>query len=461
MPRTPHARSLLLSLAVALSWSGAASAAEVVWDGHYRARGEMFNTLSLSDTNANAEDPAWHMDHRLRLRPGFLLSDQVAIYTQLDFLPYVKWGQTPTIVTDPLTGEDQPVVFSDAVQPPTTTEGAVTLENIRVTRLWGEVQTKYGLVRFGRVPNHWGSGMVFNAGNRDIDEFGDTVDRVQFTGKIKKIFLMGGFENRSEGFSAVKDDYRGVVASVLYSGEKVGLGTFQTYRWQNTGDTRFTTWIGDIWGKADLGIATAEIEFAAMVGGGDLTTGVNDLRISSFGGHLGATLDPGRIRAGLMLGFATGDADPNDTTVKTFTYDPDFNVSLFLFEEPMPTLTADVPNTSNDARTTDAARTGYGISNALFLRPSVGWRFNKGLTTDLSWFAARQAKQAELETAGPGYGSEFDATVTWEPIPHFRLQGTGALFLPGAYFRNYEDADFDGGFDQPAYGGRLMTTLEF
>ncbi len=454
---------LAAGAAFGLMSPSAASAAEVVWDGHYRARGEFFNNLSLSVENPDAEGAVWQMDHRLRLRPGFLLSDKVSIYTQVDLLPYVKWGQTPVLLTDPLTGESQAVVASDAVAPPTTVDGAVTLQNIQVTRLWGEVKTPYGLLRFGRVPNEWGSGMVFNAGNRDLDEFGDTVDRVQFAGRISKIFLMGGFENRYEGVNFDKDDYRGVVASVLYQGERAGLGTFQTWRWQNTGETRYTTWIGDIWGKADLGIATIETELVATVGGGDLTEGVNDLRISAFGGHLSANLDPGTIRAGLMLGFATGDADPNDSRVKTFSYDPDFNVSLFLFEEPMPTLRAAVANDENGGRSTEAARTGYGISNALFLRPSVGWRFNEGLTADVAWFAARQAKPSEVEASptGPGYGSEVDATVTWEPIPHFRLQGTGGVFLPGKYFTEYDAGDLGTGFDRPAVGGRLLTTLEF
>ena len=33
------------------------------------------------------------------------------------------------------------------------------------------------------MPLHWGSGMVYNAGNNPLDEFGDSVDRIQFTAK--------------------------------------------------------------------------------------------------------------------------------------------------------------------------------------------------------------------------------------------------------------------------------------
>ena len=276
----------LLPAAALLALSGLASTAhatEVVWDGHYRMRGEFFDSLSLADTttNPNAEAAAWHMDHRLRLRPGFRITDKVSVFTQVDALPYVQWGSQPVAVIDPVTGEGLPVVYSEALGPPTTEDGGVTPQNLQVTRLWGEVKTQVGLLRFGRMPNHWGSGMVFNAGNRPMDEYGDTVDRVQFAGQAGQVFLMGGIENRHEGLAAEKDDYRAVVASVLYETEKAALGTFHTYRWRSTTDTRYAIWIGDIWGRADLGILEAETEFAAMVGGGDLANGVNDIRTSA------------------------------------------------------------------------------------------------------------------------------------------------------------------------------------
>ena len=68
----------------------------------------------------------------------------------------------------------------------------------------------------------------------------------------------------------------------------------------------------------------------------------------------GYTLD--RIRVGLGGGLATGDKDTTDDNFKTFTFDRDFNQTLFLFEEPMPTLTPTVSNDNNAGRDTDAAR---------------------------------------------------------------------------------------------------------
>jgi len=394
---------------------------------------------------------------------AFLLSDKVSMYTQVDLLPFVRWGDAPVVTTDPLTGESIPTLASDAVGPPLTAEGGVTSQNVQVTRLWGEVKTRAGVLRFGRIPNHWGTGMVFNAGNRPMDEFGDTVDRVSFTGKAGQVFLMGGLENRTEGLVAEKDDYHAAVASVLFQTEKASLGTFHTYRWRSEDTLKYTLWIGDLYGEADLGIAHIEGEFAAIVGGGDLDEGVNDLRQAAFGGNLGVDFDPGTIRGGLLLGFATGDADTSDNRVKTFSYDPDWNQSLFLFQEPMPTLAAEVVNAENGGRNTAAAITGYSFSNTLFIKPRVGWRVDERFYVDLSYLAATQAKQdiQEATLTRKGYGSEAALNLRYDPFPHFWVDGTAALFLPGGRFVDYVDTEYEGGFNKNAWGLRLISTVEF
>jgi uncharacterized protein (TIGR04551 family) len=42
------------------------------------------------------------------------------------------------------------------------------------------VQTPLGVLSFGRMPSHWGLGILSHAGNGFDDDFGDTVDRLQF-----------------------------------------------------------------------------------------------------------------------------------------------------------------------------------------------------------------------------------------------------------------------------------------
>lgn len=48
-------------------------------------------------------------------------------------------------------------------------------------RVWGEVSTPVGILRFGRMGSHWGLGVLHNDGNGIDNDWGDTVDRVSFT----------------------------------------------------------------------------------------------------------------------------------------------------------------------------------------------------------------------------------------------------------------------------------------
>src|SRR4029077_10025826 len=60
---------------------------------------------------------------------------------------------------------------------------------IQIKRAWGEVALPLGILKFGRMPNQWGMGILYNAGgadpinggyNYDAD-YGDTVDRASFS----------------------------------------------------------------------------------------------------------------------------------------------------------------------------------------------------------------------------------------------------------------------------------------
>jgi hypothetical protein len=437
-----------------------AGAAEVVWDGHYRARGQYFNSLSLSSTNTNAEGAAALIDHRLRLQPGWLMSDRVGLFAQLDLLPYTLWGDEAIQFSDPALGDD-PLVLTGAVRPPTTDEGGSTLQNIQVTRVFAEVHTGVGQLRFGRMPLEWGSGMLLNAGNANNQEFGDTADRIQFTGRAGQVYLQGGLESNAEQFVNEGDDVYSLTGSLLYSTEQAGVGVYNIFRRYNYDGDKFGMYTLDFWGAAEAGPLNIETEFVAQIGRGDLGDGVNDASINAFGAMIDASYALDRIRVGLGAGLATGDKDTTDDNFKTFTFDRDFNQTLFLFEEPMPTLTPTVSNANNGGRDYDAVRTGYALSNALYLRPRIGYTFSDDLTVDLSYFAAQAAALPDDEADSKGYGSEVDARVVYRPFEHFVLDGTLGVFFPGSYYSSYTHEDLGGDFDRPAIGAQLLGTVEF
>ncbi len=449
--------SILLPLALLAATPGA-SAAQLEWDGHYRARGLLFDSLSLSDTNAQAEGTSNLLDHRLRLQPRFHITERVGLFAQIDALSLVPWGGQVEGYEDPVTGDVTYLAYDQTLVSPTTSAGGSTPAGIAVTRAWGEVYTDIGRFRFGRVPLHWGAGIWQNDGFAPDAEYGDTADRIQFTSRIGMVYLMGAWDVNYEGYVNVPDDMQSLNLAFAYQTETLGLGFHNQYRWQPSENLSIYT--GDLWAKAQMGTVEIEAEVVGVFGAGNLGGGANDLRIASVGAMLRGDAQLDKIIVGIEGGLATGDAE-DDSTIKTFTFDRDHNLTLMMFEEPMPTLEATTANETNGGRDYDAVLTGEGIRNALYLRPHVGYRVMDDLTVDLAVFGAQAARLPEEDRENKGYGWEFDASVIYNPYEHFELRGMAGLFLPGSFYSAYEDDELGGGFDKPAIGGMLTGTVEF
>lgn len=167
--------------------------------GYLRFRADLFDHLDLNrdpdaagywvyprpivDTSYNAgNSPAYKVNHgtltsanmRLRLEPVLNVSEQIRVLSQVDLLDNVVLGSNPysndfslgafgtSGTTSPLYG-----VNSDRAA-------------VAAKRAWGEVLTPVGLLSFGRMPSSWGLGILTHAGNGLDDDYGDSVDRIQF-----------------------------------------------------------------------------------------------------------------------------------------------------------------------------------------------------------------------------------------------------------------------------------------
>ena len=143
---------------------------------------------------------------RLRLNPEIHISDNLRIMTQVDLLNNVVLGSTPDAYALQPSGTGasgyKPAgngyngyaplgVFS-------TTQGVPTAgvngykNSIEVQRAWAEYLTPVGQVRFGRMPLHWGLGMLVNSGDRLDDDYQTNTDRIMFVSGIKSLDLYFG-----------------------------------------------------------------------------------------------------------------------------------------------------------------------------------------------------------------------------------------------------------------------------
>ncbi len=450
--------SSILPLVLALATPQAHSA-QLEWAGHYRARGLLYDSLSLSDTHDQAEGTSNLLDHRLRLQPRFHITERVGLFMEVDALSLVPWGEQVEAWEDPVTGDETYLAYDQTLVAPVSSDGASTPAGVQVTRAWGEVYGDIGRLRFGRVPLHWGAGIWQNDGSGPDSEYGDTADRVQFTSRVGLLYLMAAYDVNYEGYLNAPDDMQSLNAAFAYHTETLGVGFHNQYRWQSS--EALSLYTGDIWVKATLGTIEIESEVVGVFGGGNLGGGANDMRIASVGAMLRGHAELDKILVGFEGGLATGDADPDDATIKTFTFDRDHNVALMLFEEPLPTLEATTANDSNGGRDLSAVLTGEGVRNALYLRPQVGYRFLPELKAELAVIGAQAARLPEADRDNNGYGWEFDASVTYSPYEHFSVKGVVGLLMPGRYYSAFEDDELGTGFDKPAVGGLLQGSVRF
>lgn len=152
--------------------------------GFRPAGGGCANVAGPSETLGSA-------NMRLRLEPVFNVYEDIKIKMQLDVLDNLVLGSTPdgfpTNPISPLLG------FSQTQVAPSDGVNALT-DSIVVKRAWAEVMTPLGQLRVGRMPNHFGMGILNNAGNGLDQDFGDTVDRVMFATKIGDFYIAPAYD---------------------------------------------------------------------------------------------------------------------------------------------------------------------------------------------------------------------------------------------------------------------------
>jgi uncharacterized protein (TIGR04551 family) len=153
---------------------------------------------------------------RLRLEPTINVTDHVRVRSQIDVLDNVIMGSTP----DSLAGLPSNTTATNtlwlngtstarAPLPPLyTSEYAPQVgfnsytESLRAKRAWAEVDSELASLQFGRMPWHFGRGILFNDGNCPDCDSGTTVDRVLVTSQIYGHQLSFGYDWGPQGLSS-------------------------------------------------------------------------------------------------------------------------------------------------------------------------------------------------------------------------------------------------------------------
>lgn len=197
-------------------------------DGYFRVRPDLFYKFDLGrgldpagyslwprSPTSDVERTNAGVNMRFRLEPTINVTEEVRIRAQIDALDNIIWGSTPDYAfsRNGFNGyaydTNEFSIFGMSQVPPSAGLNSLQ-DSIRLKRVWAEVGTPIGILRFGRMGSHWGLGMLHNDGNGVDSDFGDTVDRVSFTAEpLPGFFVAPMIDVNLSGISSVRQQSGG------------------------------------------------------------------------------------------------------------------------------------------------------------------------------------------------------------------------------------------------------------
>ena len=148
--------------------------------------GQAANCSTRNKVNCR-DDNTTSADMRLRLEPTINVTEQVRVKAQIDVFDNMVLGSTPegwTLNGKRSDGQAAPINAFARTQVAPVAGLNSPIGSIVAKRAWAEVKTPFGLLQFGRMPSHWGMGMLVNNGDCLDCDYGVNADRVMFTTKL-------------------------------------------------------------------------------------------------------------------------------------------------------------------------------------------------------------------------------------------------------------------------------------
>lgn len=164
-------------------------------DGYFRVRGDMFRKLDFDNRSPYERfgaaslprypEPAGSANFvgtnmRLRVEPTINVTDKIQVITTIDVLDNIVLGSTPNTIP---TGGGSPVnILASSQNAPREMVNALT-DSVVIKRAYARMTAlnEQLELRFGRMPNHWGLGMMTNDGDCLDCDYGDVTDRIGIT----------------------------------------------------------------------------------------------------------------------------------------------------------------------------------------------------------------------------------------------------------------------------------------
>ncbi|MCC6527322.1 MAG: hypothetical protein IT373_32030 [Polyangiaceae bacterium] len=341
--------------------------------------------LYVNPISLNSEDNRrinW-IDHRLRAGAVVDYEDKVKLTVSLDALDMVLWGDNGTLGQSPEPNSG----INAAARSPNMAEPCIALLEgdplqassygyslcdatpVKIRRLFAQVTTPIGALRFGRQPVSVGMGVLGADGDGRRNRFGiahggDSVDRLMFATKPLEALkpekerdlsetrglILALLYDRwvSDSVRLFGDDVHQVGGAVRFlepddwadGAHDLEAQLFYVYRWDQQYAThihtiggRLASRFGDFWAGIDaVGNVGSTREVASAY---SLITSdpIVDQRVLQFGGRAVVRYDHPLVTPYLEVDYASGDPNPESRTpLSQFRFAEDTNVGLLLFE---------------------------------------------------------------------------------------------------------------------------------
>ncbi len=292
-------------------------------------------------------------------------------------------------------------------------------------QLYFEAKTPVGLFRCGHQTTHWGLGILVNDGAQS-SFVGDgwtssTVERClvgwPLFGGAVIAYVAGDVVYEDDNAQWLRGD-RAFTTSlgVRVSPQRLGAhelsgGLLVAHRRQRdradelrpTNDaSRLEVTAVDLHAQWSVGGLSLASELVALLGWTDRLyvdeTQDDGARIQAFGALVAGRYESGDFGVGLDLGYASGDNDPQDDTLRQFSFHSGHQAGLILFEHVLPAVTARAVDQIMSPDLLDMPPSGLrftvaqgGVRNAIYAWPQLSWSPLRQLSLSAAYLLAYTA----------------------------------------------------------------------
>jgi hypothetical protein len=165
-----------------------ALAGDLSWSGLYRTEGVFIRNPGL-DSGQNLEDS--YLTHHLILSPKIIPMDGVIIKARFDIFNNALGNNQIGQVMGSYTGNTQTAAGQGS--PAAVMTKSQQDETIRVTEMYMNWVNEFGALVVGRVPFHFGLGMLFNDGSGPFDHWLSTKDMVAYRIALGNMTIMPAY----------------------------------------------------------------------------------------------------------------------------------------------------------------------------------------------------------------------------------------------------------------------------